>query len=116
VVEEIASEVLPKTEWRWSEKMLRLRRVVLDVDKPIKEPSMFALADALDEVEGVAAINMTVNEIDIDVMELMVVIEGDGFDFAGVEKAIYDAGAVLHSVDQIVSGSRLVEMTDTPMS
>ena len=96
--------------------MLRLRRVVLDVDKPAREPSMFALAAAIDEVEGVAAINMTVNEVDIEVIGLIVVIEGDGFDFDKVERAIYDTGAVLHSIDQIVTGNRLIELTETPMS
>jgi hypothetical protein len=96
--------------------MLRLRRVVLDVDKPAREPSMFALAEAIDAVEGVAAINMTVNEIDVDVMGLIVVVEGDGFDFEEIERAIHDAGAVLHSIDQIVTGSRLIESTETPMS
>jgi hypothetical protein len=76
--------------------MLRLRRMVLDVDKPIKEPSVFALAEVIDEMESVAAINLTVSEIDIEVMGLVVVVEGDGFDFAAVEQAIYDVGAVLH--------------------
>jgi len=90
--------------------------VVLDVDKPIKEPSIFTLAEVIGSVEGVAAINLTVSEIDVDVMEKIAVIEGDGFDFTKIEQAINDAGAVLHGVDQIIVGSRLVEITETPVS
>ncbi len=96
--------------------MVRLRRVVLDVDKPSKEPSLFAIAEALDKIEGVAAINLTVNEVDVDVIGLIAVIEGDSFDFAEIERAIYEVGAVLHGVDQIITGSRLIETTETPIS
>jgi hypothetical protein len=85
--------------------MLRLRRVVLDIDKPIKEPSIFQLAEAISAVAGVAAVNLLVNEIDIDVMGMLVIVEGDGFDFAAVEDAVYGVGGVLHSVDQVAAGA-----------
>ena len=88
----------------------RLRRVVLDVDKPIKEPSLFSLVDALQNVRGVEAVNATVNEMDVDVMGMEVVIEGDGFNFADLEEAIDRAGAVVHSVDQILTGDRMIEL------
>ncbi len=90
--------------------MKRLRRVILDVDKPIKEPSIFALVEAIESVEGVTAINATVNEMDLDVMGLIVTVEGDGFSFASVEEAIDRAGGVIHSVDQIVAGDTIIEM------
>ena len=90
--------------------MLRLRRVVLDVDKAIKEPSLFVLADALQSVRGVAAINVTVNEMDLEIMGLIIVVEGDGFSFEEIEEAVDSAGAVVHSVDQIVAGEHMIEL------
>jgi hypothetical protein len=90
--------------------MLRLRRVVLDVDKAIKEPSIFALVDAIQNVSGVTAINASLEEMDIDVMGLILTVEGDGFDYTKVEEAINRAGAVIHSVDQIIAGERIIEV------
>jgi hypothetical protein len=90
--------------------MLRLRRVVLDVDKAIKEPSIFALVEAIQNVSGVAAVNATLEEMDVDVMGLVLTIEGDGFDYTSVEEAINRTGAVIHSVDQIVAGEEMIEI------
>jgi hypothetical protein len=93
--------------------MLPLKRVLLDVDKPIKEPSLFALVDALGNVPGVFAINVTVEEMDVDVMGLLIVVAGDGFSFASVEEALDQAGAVIHSVDQIIAGEHMIELPRT---
>lgn len=88
--------------------MLRLRRVVLDIDKPIAEPSMFAIAEAIAGVPGVEAVNLTVNEIDLDVMGMLVIIEGDGFAFDAIEDVVFKSGGVLHSVDEVVAGSYIL--------
>lgn len=88
--------------------MLRLRRLVLDVDKPIAEPTIFAIAEALTALPGVEAVNVTVNEIDLDVMGLLIVIEGDGFSFEAVENAVFKTGGVLHSIDEVAAGTYLL--------
>ncbi len=92
---------------------MRLRRVILDVDKAIREPSLFVLAEALERMSGVAAVNVTVNEIDLETMGLIIIVEGDGFSFADLEGAVDSAGAVVHSVDQIVTGEHVIEL-DVP--
>jgi len=38
-----------------------------------------------------------------------VTVEGDGIDHAALLTAIESAGAVVNSVDQVVSGDRLIE-------
>jgi hypothetical protein len=88
--------------------VLRLRRVVLDVDKPIAEPTIFAVVEAISAVAGVEAVNIRVNEMDLDVMGLIVIIEGDGFSFDAIESAVYKTGGVLHSVDEVVAGSYIL--------
>jgi hypothetical protein len=88
--------------------VLRLRRVMLDVDKPIAEPTIFAVIEAISGVPGVEAVNISVNEMDLDVMGLMVLVEGDGFSFDAIESVIYKTGCVLHSVDEVVAGSYIL--------
>jgi uncharacterized protein len=50
-----------------------------------------------------------VTEIDIETVGMNVTVEGDGIDHAALLTAIETAGAVVNSVDQVVSGDRLIE-------
>jgi hypothetical protein len=89
---------------------MNVRRLLLDVDKAIARPSLVELARAIDAVAGVEAINITVTEIDIETLGMDVTIEGEALDFDGIVAAIESAGAVVHSVDEIVVGSRTIEL------
>jgi hypothetical protein len=86
-----------------------IRRLALDVDKVVDRPEMVALALALEAVDGVDAVNVTVNEIDIETVGTVITVEGDDIDTKGLFKAIENAGAVVHSIDEVVAGSRIVE-------
>lgn len=88
---------------------MNLRRVVLDVDKAIKRPSLFELAQAISQCSGVEAVNITVDEIDMETQGMDIVIEGNQLDYAALTEAIESTGAVVHSVDQLVIGDRLIE-------
>ncbi len=88
---------------------MTLRRLVLDVLKPLKEPSIVELTERLERVRGVEAVNVTVNEVDVETMGLIITIEGNGIDFEAVKEVLEDCGAVIHSVDQVVAGSRIIE-------
>jgi hypothetical protein len=88
---------------------MRIRRMVLDVDKAIARPAIVDLAQRINEVAGVQAVNVTVTEIDIETVGMNVTVEGDGIDHAALLTAIETAGAVVNSVDQVVSGDRLIE-------
>ncbi len=88
---------------------MKIRRILLDVDKAIARPAIVDLAQQIDSVAGVQAVNITVTEIDIETVGMNVTIEGDGIDYAALIKAIEDAGAVVNSIDQIVTGDRIVE-------
>jgi hypothetical protein len=88
---------------------MNLRRVVLDVDKAIKRPSLLELAQAISQCPGVEAVNITVDEIDIETQGMNVTIEGEQLDYETLVKAIESTGAVVHSVDQLVIGDRLIE-------
>jgi len=88
---------------------MNVRRVLLDVDKAVARPSLIELARAIEAVESVAALNITVTEIDIETLGMDVTIEGEALDYDRLVDAIESAGAVVHSIDEIVVGSRIVE-------
>lgn len=87
-----------------------IRRLVLDVLKPIKEPSIIEMAMALTEVPGVEGVNITVKEVDVETLTLVIVIEGSSIDFEELKRVIEELGSVIHSIDQVVAGHKLVEL------
>ena len=44
---------------------MRIRRVLLDVDKAIQQPEIVDIAKAIDVAPGVTGLNITVTEIDV---------------------------------------------------
>jgi len=81
----------------------------LDVDKVVDRPEMVTLAEAIEKVRGVEAVNITVNEIDIETVGTVITVEGDDIDTDALFEAIERAGAVLHSIDEVVAGSRIID-------
>ncbi len=90
---------------------LNIRRLVIDVDKAAARPSLLELAAAIDKVAGVEALNITVTEIDLETVGTEITIEGSDIQYDALVKAIEASGAVLHSVDQLAAGERLIERT-----
>jgi hypothetical protein len=87
---------------------LNIRRLSLDVDKARSSPSLIELAEAIAAVDGVEAFHITVTEIDLETVGMDVAIEGKDLDYAEILKAIHDAGAVIHSIDELAGGDRLI--------
>jgi hypothetical protein len=88
---------------------LNIRRLVLDVDKAVASPSVTELAEAICGVSGVEAVNITVTEIDIETVGFNITIEGKHISYSDLVQAIELTGAAVHSIDQLVAGSRIVE-------
>jgi uncharacterized protein len=88
---------------------MNIRRLVLDVDKAMARPSLLELAAAIEDVSGVEAVNVTVTEIDIETVGMDVTIEGEMIDFERLVEAIEGTGCVLHSIDQLATGGRIIE-------
>lgn len=87
----------------------RIRRIVLDALKPLKEPTIVEIAKVLADVPGVEGVNITVNEVDVETMGLIITIQGSDIDFERVEKTLSNMGVVIHSIDQVVVGDVIVE-------
>lgn len=92
------------------DETMGLRRIVLDVLKPLRDPSIVDLAERMSAIRGVDAVNITVNEIDVETLSLSIIIEGSAIDFEEVKAVLEETGAVIHSVDQVVAGNRIVEV------
>lgn len=88
---------------------MNIRRLVLDVDKAMARPSLIEIGEAISACPGVAALNITVGEIDVETIGMDVTIEGEELDYEQICRAIENTGAVVHSIDQLVAGSRLIE-------
>ena len=90
------------------EMSMNVRRLVLDVDKALARPTIIDIANAITTVPSVEAVNITVTEIDVETVGMDVTIEGDGLDYDAIAEAIEHTGAVVHSIDQLVTG-RIIE-------
>ncbi|ABP96077.1 MULTISPECIES: DUF211 domain-containing protein [Metallosphaera] len=88
---------------------MTIRRIVLDVLKPIRGSSIVDLAERLDNLEGVDGVNISVSDMDVETMGLMVVVEGEDVDFKEVQNILEEEGCAIHSIDEVASGKRLVE-------
>jgi hypothetical protein len=88
---------------------MNIRRLVLDVDKAIARPSILEIANAIETAPNVEGVNITVTEIDVETVGMDVTIEGESLNYDAIVKAIEATGAVVHSIDQLISGRRIVE-------
>ena len=88
---------------------MNVRRLMLDVDRALEQPDVLRLAQAIDSVRGVEGGNITVTDIDMETVGMEVTVEGDDIDVGALVAAIEHAGAAVHSIDEIVFGSRVVE-------
>lgn len=94
-------------------KRTAVRRLVLDMLKPL-EPSLIDIGKALASMKGIVGVNLVVYEMDRKTETVKATIEGDDIDFEKIKKAIEKFGAVVHSVDEVVVGKRIVEEIETP--
>ncbi len=92
--------------------MGKLRRVVLDTLKP-HEPSIIEMASELSELEGITAVNISIYEIDRKVENAKITIEGEDISYHHVMEVIEEMGGVIHSVDEVVAGKKIIDDADT---
>lgn len=82
---------------------------MVDVDKAKERPDLLDLAEAISAVAGVEGANITVTDIDMETVGMEVTVEGTDIDVGALVAAIEEAGAAMHSIDEIVVGERIVE-------
>lgn len=92
--------------------MSDIKRLVLDVLKPHK-PSLVDMSLRLSSLKGVDGVSCTLEEVDQDTESVKVTLEGSSVNYPSVEDALRELGAVIHSVDLVASGKRIIEDVHT---
>ena len=90
-----------------------IKRLVLDVLKP-HNPSIIEISRRIGALDGVAGVNCALDEGDQETESIKITIDGPKINFEEVEAVIKDCGAVIHSIDSVSSGRKLVEEVETP--
>ncbi|MEE9593069.1 MAG: DUF211 domain-containing protein [Thermoplasmata archaeon] len=90
-----------------------IKRLVLDVLKP-HQPSVIELSQSLATLDGVVGVNCVLDEVDQETESVKITIEGTNIDYGTVEAVIRGSGAVVHSVDSVSTGRKIVEEVKTP--
>lgn len=88
---------------------MNIRRLLLDVDKALQRPSVLEIGRAIEGLSGVEGVNITVTGIDTETVGMDVTIVGNNLDYEAIEAAIEKTGAVVHSIDELVAGARIVD-------
>lgn len=91
---------------------MKVRRLVLDILKPHKPP-ISQLTIELAEMEGVDGVNSSLIEVDEEVKNVKITMEGE-MDIQNVKQHIKDFGASIHSIDEVAAGDKIVEKIRTP--
>jgi hypothetical protein len=90
-----------------------IKRIILDVLKP-HVPSIIEVAESLSRLEGINGVNISLEEVDAETDSIKITIEGNNIDYAAVKKKISECGAVIHSIDGVSAGIKIIDEVNTP--
>ncbi|TRM73231.1 hypothetical protein DMP16_06930 [Sulfolobus sp. B1] len=88
---------------------MAIRRLVLDVLKPIRGTSIVDLAEKISLLKGIDGVNISVTDMDVETMGLLIIIEGTDINFDEIKKTLEEEGCAIHSIDEVISGNKIVE-------
>ena len=94
--------------------VIGLKRVVLDVLKPLEAPTLPDLAKSLSKLEGVSGVNISLLEIDKQTENIKITVEGENINYKALTEHLDRYGVVIHSIDEVAAGKRMVESVETP--
>jgi hypothetical protein len=90
-----------------------IKLLILDVLKP-HNPTIVDVSRRLSDLNGVSGVNCMLEEVDKETDSLKITIEGTNIDYDQVEKTLEMMGAVIHSVDCVSAGKKIVDSVETP--
>jgi hypothetical protein len=93
--------------------MAPIQRLVVDVLKP-HDPSLVTFTEELADTACVDALTTSLIELDQEVQNVKLTVEGDDIDVDAVTDGIEDLGGTVHSVDEVSCGTHVVEARRTP--
>ena len=93
--------------------MTNIKRIILDVLKP-HTPSIIEVAEKIGRLDGISGVNISLEEVDADTDSVKITIEGNNIDYELVKNEITECGAVIHSIDGVSAGIKIVDEVNTP--
>ena len=91
-------------------------RLVLDVLKPY-DPEITLVSKMLLEkskLSQIDGVNITVYEMDRLTQKVKIIIQGKSLNYEEINDILISINCIVHSVDQVVAGEKIVEDIDTP--
>jgi hypothetical protein len=67
----------------------------------------------LGDLEGVDGVNLSLYEMDQKTENVKITLEGLDLDYELIRQEIENMGAVVHSVDEIAAGKKIIEEVET---
>lgn len=92
--------------------MAPIKRIVLDILKP-HEPSSVNFSKRIADLKGIDGTNAMLVEIDKEVQNIKLTVEGEDISYEKVEEVIRDMGGTIHSIDEVACGEYIVEERKT---
>ncbi|MFB6084962.1 MAG: DUF211 domain-containing protein [Halorientalis sp.] len=92
--------------------MVAVRRLVIDVLKP-HEPPLLEFTERIAAVDSVDGATGSLIELDQEVQNVKLTVEGAELEFDAVESTVEDLGGTVHSVDEVACGDVIVEERPT---
>jgi len=96
-------------------RMAPVRRIVLDVLKP-HEPELVGFTERLADLDGVDAVDASLIELDREVQNVRLAVEGESLDYEAIRDAVRDLGGTVHSVDGVACGEYVLREPTGPSS
>jgi hypothetical protein len=81
---------------------LKIVKIVLDVMSPAQQ-SIVDLLEILSEIDRVAKVDIALSELEKNVEDFKVTLEGYGLDYGTIREAIKEFGGVIRNVDNVMS-------------
>lgn len=79
---------------------LQIARIVLDVMSPA-QLSMIDLAKKLEKIDGILQIDINLSELEKNVEDFKIILDGFGLNYEKIRDTIIDFGAVIRNIDSM---------------
>lgn len=90
---------------------MKITRIVLDVMSPAQQ-SMVDLVEQLSKIEGISQVDITLQELEKNVEDFKVTVDGYGLNYEKIREALKDFGAVIRNVDHMTSAKEYASHND----
>ena len=90
---------------------MKITRIVLDIMSPAQQ-SMIDLAERLSKIDGISQVDIALTELEMNIVDFKVTLDGYSLDFERIRKIIKDFSAIIRNVDYISSAKQRVPHND----